>query len=349
MNVFFTGLAVSLYLYSAQTMMIRERKQPENAVCSQNEDSVMVYGPQLPDYYPNKISQCVRRVFQDSRGNIWFGTNSDGAARYDGEGLSYLSIREGLSGAQVTGIVEDQAGSIWLSTTGGISRFDQQHRIRNFAETEGLANTSVWSIFVDCKGMLWAGTMQGLFRFNGELFESFPLTGAEKSWIRSITEDRNGNLWVATAGQGAFKISEKNVQQLSAADGLCSNDLTCILADKNGNLWFGSRDGGLSQYDGKNFRNFTEGKEIGSNEVWTIYEDQDGAIWFSSEGYGVYYYSIGKLCEFGEKQGFPMKAVQSVYQDKQHRIWLGGGSGLYLYSGGRFVPVTKNGPWEEGC
>ncbi|MNY31848.1 Two component regulator propeller [compost metagenome] len=114
-------------------------------------------------------------------------------------------------------------------------------------------------------------------------------------------------------------------------------------------MWFGSMDGGLSIYDGKSFRHLNTENGIGNNEVWNIYEDQSGIIWFASEGYGIYRYDKGKLTVFGEKEGFPMKAVQSVYQDKQERIWLGGGSGLYLYFGGQFTPVTRNGPWGEGC
>lgn len=349
MNGFFIGITVIMCFYSAQTLKVKEQQKPEPVVYIPMDDSLLVYGPQLPDYYPNKISQYVRRIFQDSKGRLWFGTNTDGVALYDGKGLSYLSVREGLSGMQVTGITEDKAGNTWFSTTNGISRYDEKHTIRNFTEKDGLTDASTWSIFLDSKGILWAGTRLGLCRFNGERFEAFPVKGAEESWIRSITEDREGNLWIATADKGAFKIRETKVQQFSQADGLCSNDLTCILEDKNGNLWFGSMDGGLSKYDGKSFQNFTAGKEIGSNEVWNICEDKTGAIWFSSEGNGVYRYSDGQLSVFGEKQGFPMRAVQSVYQDKQERIWIGGGSGLYLYFGGHFTPVTRNGPWEEGC
>ena len=44
------------------------------------------------DEFPNPaddaISAYVRRIFQDSRGNLWIGLGIEGVARYDGDSLS---------------------------------------------------------------------------------------------------------------------------------------------------------------------------------------------------------------------------------------------------------------------
>lgn len=60
----------------------------------------LVYGNNY-DYQSNKpkqIAKYVRRIFEDSRGNLWFGTNALGVCRYDGDTLVYFSTYNGLSG-----------------------------------------------------------------------------------------------------------------------------------------------------------------------------------------------------------------------------------------------------------
>ncbi|MNJ85568.1 Two component regulator propeller [compost metagenome] len=348
MKTILIGIAISLFLYSAQTLHIKKQKRA--VLTTIDLDDSVFYGPQLPCYYSNSVSEYVRRIFQDSKGNLWMGTNTDGVAMYDGKKLSYINISEGLGGSQVTGILEDKQKNIWFSTSNGVTKYNPDTKIYlNFGEKEGLSHVSTWSIFQDRKGTIWVGTYNGLCRFNGSQFEKFAIPDAKESWIRSITEDREGNLWFGTADQGAFKFDGTSFRQFSKTEGLCSNDLTCILEDWKGNIWFSSMDGGVSKYDGKSFTHFNAENGIGDNEVWTIYEDKNGAVWFSSEGFGVYRYVDGKLQNFGEKQGFHMRAVQSVYQDRSGKFWFGGGNGLYLYDGELFTPVTKNGPWEGGC
>jgi hypothetical protein len=352
MKTFFIGMSLIACLYSAQDS--DKTKQPISISPTTESDDTVAYGPQPPCYYSNAVSKYVRRIFQDSRGFLWFGTNSDGLALFDGYKLSYLNKDEGLIGSQITGIIEDKEGKVWFSTNNGVSRFNLSavsgKEFQNFGEQEGLNHKSTWCIFQDRKGTIWAGTFQGLCRFNGKSFESFPLPNAEKSWIRSITEDSKGNLWIATADKGAFKFDGTNFKQLSKKDGLCSNDLTSIVEDHKGNLWFGSMDGGLSKYDGKKFTHLVAGKEIGNNEVWTIYEDRNDVMWFSSEGFGVYRYLNGELTHFGDLQGLHISAVQSIYHDREGRFWFGGSSGLVLFDGNLlFTPVTKDGPWNFGC
>lgn len=355
MKAFIIGALVIFCHYSSQTLDVKKLKV--TVPKSDDLEDTVIYGPQLPCYYSRAVSEYIRRTFQDSKGNLWFGTNTDGLAKYDGKVLSYLTIKEGLSGSQVTGIMEDKNGNLWFSTNEGITRYNPSQNEKNidrFSTGEGLSHPSTWSIFQDSKGTIWAGTFSGLCRFNGTRFETFPLPNAQGSWIRSITEDKKGNLWIATSGKGAFKISTEKTVQFSKKEGLCSNDLTCILEDKKGNMWFSSMDGGVSKYNGTTFIHFTSEKEIRNNEVWTIYEDKSGNIWFPSEGYGVYRYKDGILVNFGEKEGFAVKAIQTIYEDRSGGLWFGGGDSgngksLLLYFGGSFTPVTKEGPWVEGC
>ena len=80
--------------------------------------------PQENQLTPQRISEFVRRIFQDKSGNLWFGTNGDGVIRYNGDSLEYFSVYEGFGGFAVRGIVEDKEGNVWFGTSGGVTKYD---------------------------------------------------------------------------------------------------------------------------------------------------------------------------------------------------------------------------------
>lgn len=174
--------------------------------------------------------------------------------------------------------------------------------------------------------------------------------------VRSVMEDKNGNLWFGTDGVGVCIYSPAAEQRghpafrhLTTANGLCGNQIVCIIQSRDGDIWLSSMFGGLSRYSpaaakaGKNpFTNYNlENNSMGDNEVWTVYEDRAGAIWFCSEGFGVYRIHGKSIENFGKDEGLPIEAVQSIFQDGEGRMWIGGYGGLYRYDGKSFVNITK--------
>ncbi len=295
-----------------------------------------------------QVSEYIRRIFQDKKGYLWFGTNSDGIVRYDGKEFRYFSVKDGLAGTQVTGIIEDKKGNLWFSTNGGITKYDGVS-FTTFREKEGLSDRMVWSIFEDSKGHIWVGTAKGLCRLEGAAFRLFPVQGHATNTIWCITEDEKGNLWFGVDGVGVCKYDGRNFNFLSPQGSPGDNRIVSILADSKGNLWFGSMEGGLSRYDGNSFTHFTTNTGIGNNEVWAAYEDRTGNIWFSSEGFGVYRYDGKTLTNYYKNEGLHIPAVQAIYQDRQGRLWIGGGGGLYRMLRNEFYNVTKNGGPSDGC
>ena len=377
------GILLSLvFITSCKRQDKIEAVQVKHAVSSSSYTSFtfrpdqLVYGNnyEYQSLKPKQIADYVRRIFEDSQGNLWLGTNALGVGRYDGDTLVYFSIDEGLSASQVTGILENQRGNIWFSTTGGVSMYDGE-RFTNFTEKDGLSSNAVWSIYEERGGTIWAGTEKGLCRYKpeeGAKFSAFTLPPADvpnpkprfsTKLVSSIMEDRSGNLWFGTDGVGVYrydpsaeKTDGKQFTHFTIKDGLCDNSIVCIIEDMEGNLWFSSRFGGLSRYNpavatasGKSFANFTvEGGDIGNNEVWTMMEDRVGNIWFSSEGYGIYRFKDNQLSNFGKAEGLPILAVQSIFEDRQGRLWIGGGGGLYFFDEKKIIEFTRDGP-REGC
>lgn len=215
-------------------------------------DSTSTAAPS-PKFNPDEpISEYVRRIFRDSQGRLWLGTNSDGVYVHDGKDLQQYSVDQGLAGRQVTGIVEAEPGQIWFATDGGVSAFDGKG-FKNYTTDNGLTANHLWSIFRDRKGVIWAGTESGLCRLEGDRFVQLKLPewsveGAEIAWSRnaifSIADDSKGNLLIGTDGMGALIYDGKEFTQLSTRNGLCGNTIGSILTERNGKTWFSSMFGG---------------------------------------------------------------------------------------------------------
>lgn len=296
-----------------------------------------------------QISQYIRCMLQDREGNIWFGTTSNGVARYNGRSLEYFTPANGFSSNWVGSMAQATNGDIWFATGGGVSRYDGSSFI-NYTIQDGLASDQVWSVLEDRNGGLWFGTEEGVSRFDGRTFTLFPIPAADFSehpyykypkQINCIIEDKEGNIWFASNGGGVYRYDGKALTNLSEKDGLCNNFVQSIMEDKSRNLWFGTRYGGLCTYDGKVFTPYGRKDGVLGDQIWVIHQDSGGTIWIGASGYGLCSYNGKAFTCYTEQDGAGLKNVQSILEDANGQLWIGTSSGVYRYSGGKFSNWTK--------
>ena len=168
--------------------------------------------------------------------------------------------------------------------------------------------------------------------------------------FRSGLQDKVGNLWFTTTGAGVFRFDAATGVRtnLTEKDGLCANNVSCMLEDKTGNLWFGT-EVGVCCYDGKSFTDITA--KVGlciKYYVNCILEDRNGNFWFGTNGYGVCRYNpvTGAVTGFTKEQGLGSNAVQCILEDKAGNLWFGeraGGVCRYNTASGRFTKVDGDG------
>ena len=121
---------------------------------------------------PSQIGQYVVKVFEDSKGILWFGTIEKGVAKYDGKTLTYITTNNGLPSNRVTGIVEDSNGAIWFGTGSGLSKYSNGS-FTNYTEKDGLCSNMISNLLFDSKGVLWIGTWNGVCVFDDYKFNQF--------------------------------------------------------------------------------------------------------------------------------------------------------------------------------
>ena len=305
-----------------------------------------------------QIGEYVVEIYEDKKGDLWFGTIGKGVARYDGKKLTYLSIKDGLMDDVVTSVVEDKEGNFWIGTHSGLSRYDGR-TFTNFTTKEGLCNDRVSGLLIDQAGTLWVATWNGVCVYKGSFFTDFPLPKPDvdtplnpdtKGWVTEMMEDRQGNLWFGRDGYGACKYDGKTFTLFTKKDGLASNGVQAIVQDNQGNLWFGSRvaendhpdpekrtgAGGLTRYDGKTFTHFPEWKGLNKNNVYTIYQDRTGNLWIGATGVGLYRYDgkTFKMYTGTDRMDLTWSyGIQAMLEDRNGTLWLGFSGGLFRLVG----------------
>ncbi len=318
-----------------------------------------------------QIASYVVEVFEDSKGNLWFGTMSKGAARFDGKTLTYLTTNDGLIGNTVTSFEEDDLGNIWLSTHSGLSKYNGK-TFTNYTINEGLIHHRLSDLLIDKTGTLWVGTWGGVSKFDGSTFTDFPLPTPEitppayqetANWVTEIMEDRQGNIWFGRSGYGACKYDGTTFTQYTTEDGLPSNCVQAILEGNEGDIWFGTRvaekdapnptertgRGGLSRYNGKTFEQFPDQEGLSKNDVYSLYKDKKGAIWIGAIGLGVYWFNgkTFRLYKGTDRMDLTNHmGIQDILEDKNGNFWFGLSGGLFRLSDTSIINVTKEGPWE---
>ena len=308
-----------------------------------------------PDFDTSLVSQYIRSIFQDSKGDLWFGTLNEGVVRYNVKTLTYFSNADGFSNNTVYAINEDKQGNLWFGTDQGVYKYDGK-TFRNYNQKDGLIHTDISRkrILVDRSGTIWAGTHGGVFRYEPSadssggqsfsLFQQLPPVN-----VAGIMEDKSGNIWFASEDKGVFRYDGKTITNIAEKEGLGNNVAGGMAQDKAGNMWFTMKNG-ICRYDGKNFTEYTAKDGLGGTEFWGIYIEQSGIIWITARGSTTRFNPSIPLPNpkaftvFTSANGFNC-CVQSMYQDKSGNMWWGTGQGLFRFNGYGFYKVKKNGPW----
>lgn len=313
--------------------------------------------PQIHTNLNGMVSEFVRAMYQDKKGNYWFGTNGNGIIRYDGRILEKMTI-EGISPHfRVLEIVEDTIGNIWFGTSEGLIKYDGV-KFKTFSFEEGLpgVNAEIWGLTIDKNGLIWVGAIGGVCQFNGEQFIPFSLPTAKvenatpmlsDKLVFKIIEDNKGNMWFVTDGNGIFKYENGVFIHLTAKKELTDNNAADIFEDKQGNIWIGTFNGGVSKFDGKTYTNFTKAGIIAGVETYNFYEDRQGNIWFTAEGYGVYRYDGNNFKQFTTDDGLTSNVTLSILEDNKGQIWFGSWQGLCIFDGEQFVNARDKEPWTK--
>lgn len=310
-----------------------------------------------------KFTSGIRAIFQDSKGNYWFGSHQEGVGVYNGASFKYYTTGEGLPDNQIRSIQEDRNGKIWFGTARGVSVYDKG-TFTNYPATSS-EPTCAWN---ETSGDLWfyAGEEDGINRFDGKVMNYLifpkPQNGnPDNSYgVTGISKDKDGKVWIATYA-ALFSYDGKMVNIFdSKALHLANNEplhIRSVLADSKGRIWIGNNGIGVLLKTGDSVTHFSKeqgrliplddfqantrsqqfARNTGLQSVFAIEEDSEGNIWFGDRDSGAWKYDGNTLTNYSIRDSLQTPMIWTIYKDHKSNLLFGMADGtIFKFNGKAF-------------
>ena len=320
---------------------------------------------------PGKASEIVCLRFTRS-GELWIGT-ADGLFRYEGDQFEAVGPRapvreieeapdghilvitdEGFiefAGSEVVPhpqlahqlavkdheiykVLRDNHGNTWYFTAMGLAR-QSSGRIEKLGTYARISHAS-FAVYEDSHETIWIGKDEGLFRATSTGLE-LVVSGIQ---IKSLYEDRDGNLWVGTNGDGLYRLKDRAVRMFTTEDGLPNNVLMTVRITHDGAIWTGANCGGISRFDGAHFQTINEKNGLLNTCVWALAEDANRDLWIGTWGGGAFRYHNGSFTQYSKSQGMVDDRVTNIVAARDGSVWFGTRDGVTHLKNGQFRNFT---------
>ena len=222
-----------------------------------------LYNQEIPGFagiparvFTTSISDITRR----SNGEIWFANNSYGIIVKPSGKPAYLIKHDThpsiVQDNFVNTFFESRDKVMWIGQRNGLSIVTPDNKGKQITMKEGKKN------FTSCD-------------------------------IRHISQDKKGNIWLATDNEGIIRISgsPRNTKSLKFKQynpdhhNFAIDDATACLEDSRGRLWAISNSGGLFLYNKVEDRFEPKNQEyhLPGDRVLSIKEDERGNLWLTTD------------------------------------------------------------------
>ena len=242
---------------------------------------------------------------EDGNGDIYVGTDGGGINLYH-RSTGMFSHPRFCQDAKPPAVLslERANGLLWIGTfMHGIYTLNMQtgkthHYVKGDDDHQPSGN-DIFCLKKDSRGNIWIGTngngvnvydpVSGVFRRFDRLirYRNDSITVLNRGFIRTIEEDKAGNIWIGTIGAGIIMLdpSGKIIRTYNMENSdLPGNNIQTICAGHSGRIWVGIHSGGLCLFDpqtGK-FLRYAEQEGISNAVIYKILEDDAGKVWVTS-------------------------------------------------------------------
>lgn len=217
---------------------------------------------------------------------------------------------------------------------------------KQFSKTLFLIFLTQFFIGIHCIGQVGPAKLIKKYSFSNDIGNN----------VHCSLQDKAGNIWFGTTGDGLYKYNGKYFTQYTTDSGLNHNTINHILEDRKGNLWIGT-EAGLLKYNGSTFEEITiplpkntpPNKYHFTHDVFSMIQDRSGKLWFATiDGVFVYdgkHFKPFKISEQSAGYKNNNHNVEYILEDKQGAIWFGGrvNKGVYRYKNNTLINLKIDG------
>jgi ligand-binding sensor domain-containing protein/signal transduction histidine kinase len=275
-------------------------------------------GPELP-------GTRVQSFLEDSRGNLWVGTDQ-GLVRLPSTPTSVklpLEIEPLLGSTSVLTLFDDHEHNLWVGTDSAGLHVLRRQKFRTLSPLSAYAITAITQT---SDGAAWLGTRgEGLFRYeDGKVSQLSTKDGLASNVILALSADRDGSLWIGTPDgldHLAAHLKGGKVNSYTSADGLPDDLIRSLYSDTDGTLWVGTRHG-LAHWKDSHFTVLPDKNTSTSGLIGAMLRSASNDLWVGTLD-GLVRLRGDQQTLFTKAQGLSGNVITSLLEDRNHTLWVG--------------------------
>ncbi len=272
--------------------------------------------------------------FLDKNNTMWVGTGKLGLAFTDLNSPDFDQIP--IPGHEdVSALAEDAAGNLWIGFDGsGVMRKGPNGSSTFFSTLQhNLPSNIITSMIILADGSILAGTYgNGIARFEGTQFTPYHPEIPELKYVKAMTVDDDGNIWVATVDKGVIMLTAegKFINYTSDNSELPSNGTLCLAYDATQNRIYIGTSAGMAIYDMKK-KGFVQTKGAGqlkSSYITSFLLSRQHKLWIGTrDGLWIYHPTNDSITHLCIDHGLSHNVIRALAESNE-TVWASTDNGL---------------------
>ncbi len=312
--------------------------------------------PGLRNHFPGGV---VNSFAESKDGTIWLGS-AHGLYHWQPltDSFTFIRINKNKEKNQNTGaVIIDREGLVWCVAFGnlnpGLYSYDPRtaktrYFNNNKKDTNSLSYNIVSRLFEDHLGNIWVGTYGGgICRFNrlSQNFTRYPYienNGSitqnhgvlDDNTVLSISEDKNGTLWVGTNLGGLNKFDRQTGIFTSYVNQIPGFEcIMCMYSADKKELWLGTYFGGVFSFDPQTSlaKRYSEKNGLLYDGASGMVADDHGNLWLSTfKGISIFNLQTKRVRNLTVANGLPSENLLGVFKTSSGRFLFYGTDGGFI-------------------
>ena len=302
-----------------------------------------------PDNSPELTNNPVKSIYQDFKGNLWFGSIRKGLFKFSGTKFTTYNTENGLPNDIINVVSGDGKNGVWVGTNDGLSHFDGQKFV-NYTVKDGLPSNIIFDVLTDQNGKVWVATANGVSVYIDQQFINYSsgVAGFNSNIVYCIAQLSKEELAFGTY-DGLSILKDNKFINYNSTNGLPNDRVESLLKDADGSLWIGTYGGGIAKKTGDAFEIIQLGENVNSKIITCLLNDREGNFWVGT-WIGIYKYDNNRFVTYNAEDGLPSNNILSVYYDSNgSQVLLGTlAGGLNIIKNGKVLSTTlsSNSVWS---
>ena len=287
-------------------------------------------------------SKNIRKIFQDSYGNIWIGNYSKGVDFISRSQPVFHTLPYVAEGGKVltnkpVGGIYAYKDEIWIGSENELALFKNNQLVKTY----DLSSKPFWASNSNVNTLLRSGddlflgmSDNGIICFNlkNNRTQRYRLEQDNESTYH-LYQDKNGKIWIG-AESGLYSFSEGRIEKEQTICNLTNHLSTYgIVHDDQDNLWIGTYGAGIYIFNKEStlIHHITYKDGLSDNSVFHLYKSQKGDIWAATRA-GITRIKKAEnsyeIHNYGHAQGLKDVFARAISEDQLGYIWVSTTKGL---------------------